>query len=99
MAEPNTVVIDSRTCRPAPTCFARGVAGGKKVRSIKLHLGVEKHGFPLAIVVKRTKAHLIAIIEIALIFIPSRLPRRLTAKDLSAGSYKQTPFVHHIFFF
>lgn len=47
--EPSTVVIDSRTCPSAPTCFARGVDGGKKIRGIKIHLGVEKYGIPLAI--------------------------------------------------
>jgi len=47
--EPSTVVIDSRTCPSAPTCFARGVYGGKKIRGIKIHLGVEKYGIPLAI--------------------------------------------------
>jgi hypothetical protein len=30
-AEPSTVVIDSRSCRSAPSCFTRGVDGGKKV--------------------------------------------------------------------
>ncbi len=48
-AEPSTVVIDSRTCPSAPSCFARGVDGGKKIRGIKIHLGVEKYGIPLAI--------------------------------------------------
>ena len=43
------MVIDSRTCPSAPTCFARGVDGGKKLRGIKIHLGVEKYGIPLAI--------------------------------------------------
>lgn len=48
-AEPSAVVIDSRTCRSAPSCFARGVDGGKKIRGVKLHIAVEKYGFPLAI--------------------------------------------------
>jgi hypothetical protein len=30
--EPSTVVIDSRTCPSAPSCFSRGVDGGKKTR-------------------------------------------------------------------
>ena len=46
---PSAVVIDSRTCRSAPTCFARGVDGGKRIRGIKLQLAVDKHGLPLAI--------------------------------------------------
>ena len=46
---PSAVVIDSRTCRSAPTCFARGVDGGKRIRGVKLHLAVDKHGLPLAL--------------------------------------------------
>lgn len=43
-AEPSAVVIDSRTCPSAPSCFARGVDGGKKIRGVKLHIAVEKYG-------------------------------------------------------
>jgi hypothetical protein len=38
--EPSAVVIDSRSCRSAPSCFARG---------IKIQMAVEKYGIPLAI--------------------------------------------------
>ena len=48
-AEPSAIVIDSRTCPSAPSCFARGVDGGKKIRGVKVHLAVEKYGVPLAI--------------------------------------------------
>ena len=48
-AEPSTVVIDSRTCPSAPSCFARGVDGGKKIRGVKVSIVVEKYGLPLAI--------------------------------------------------
>lgn len=48
-AEPSTVVIDSRTCPSAPSCFARGVDGGKRIRGVKVHIAVEKYGIPLAI--------------------------------------------------
>ena len=48
-AEPSAIVIDSRTCPSAPSCFARGVDGGKKIRGVKVHLAVEKYGIPLAI--------------------------------------------------
>ncbi|HYG90751.1 MAG TPA: IS5 family transposase [Azospirillum sp.] len=48
-AEPSAVVIDSRTCPSAPSCFARGVDGGKKIRGVKVHIAVEKYGIPLAI--------------------------------------------------
>jgi hypothetical protein len=50
-AEPSAVIIDSRSCRSAPTCFGRGFDGGKKVKGIKIHLAVDKYGFPLAITV------------------------------------------------
>ena len=49
MAEPSTVVIDSRTCPSAPSCFAQGVDGGKKIRGVKVSIAVEKYGLPLAI--------------------------------------------------
>jgi len=48
-AEPSTIVIDSRTCPSAPNCFTRGVDGGKRIRGVKFHIGVEKYGIPLAI--------------------------------------------------
>ncbi|WP_052710423.1 IS5 family transposase [Azospirillum thiophilum] len=48
-AEPSAVVIDSRTCPAAPSCFARGVDGGKKIRGVKVHIAVEKYDIPLAI--------------------------------------------------
>src|ERR1700760_4667678 len=47
--EPSVVVIDSRSCRSAPSCFARGVDGGKKVRGVKIQMAVEKYGIPPAI--------------------------------------------------
>ncbi|MCW2240561.1 transposase [Azospirillum canadense] len=34
---------------PTPSCFARGVNGGTKIRGIKMHLGVEKSGILPAI--------------------------------------------------
>ena len=43
------MVIDSRTCRSAPSCFAHGIDGGKKLRGVKVHIAVEKYGIPLAI--------------------------------------------------
>ena len=55
--EPSTIVIDSRTCPSAPSCFTRGVDGGKKTRGIKLHLGVEKYGIPLAIDASPANVH------------------------------------------
>jgi transposase len=56
-ADPSAVVIDSRSCRSAPSCFARGVDGGKKIRGVKIHLGVEKYGIPLAIDVSPANVH------------------------------------------
>ncbi|WP_451978635.1 transposase [Azospirillum endophyticum] len=49
VAEPSAIVIDSRTCPSASSCFARGVDGGERIRGIKIHLAVEKYGIPLAI--------------------------------------------------
>jgi transposase len=56
-AEPSAVIIDSRSCRSAPSCFERGVDGGKKIRGVKIHLGVEKYGIPLAIDVSPANVH------------------------------------------
>jgi transposase len=69
-AEPSAVVIDSplspfacerlpgeRSCRSAPSGFERGFDGGKKVRGIKIHLGVEKYGIPLAVDVSPANVH------------------------------------------
>lgn len=56
-AEPSTVVIDSRTCPAAPTCFARGVDGGKKIRGVKVSIAVEKYGLPLAIDASAANVH------------------------------------------
>ena len=56
-SEPSVVVIDSRSCRSAPSCFARGVDGGKKVRGVKIQIAVEKYGIPLAIDVVPANRH------------------------------------------
>jgi hypothetical protein len=54
---PTAVIIDSRSCRSAPTCFGRGFDGGKKIKGIKIHLAVDKYGFPLAINVSAANRH------------------------------------------
>jgi hypothetical protein len=54
---PSAVIIDSRSCHSAPTCFARGFDGGKKIKGIKIHLAVDKYGFPLAINVSAANRH------------------------------------------
>ena len=41
---PSAVVVDSRSQRSAPTCFARGIDGGKRIKGIKLHVVCDKHG-------------------------------------------------------
>jgi putative transposase len=51
------VVIDSRTCPSAPSCFARGVDGGKKIRGVKVSIAVEKYGIPLAIDASSANVH------------------------------------------
>jgi len=56
-ADPSAVIIDSRSCQSAPTCFTRGFDGGKKIKGIKIHLAVDKYGFPLAINVSAANMH------------------------------------------
>src|SRR5215210_674814 len=56
-AEPTAVVIDSRCCRSAPSCFTRGIDGGKKIRGVKIQVAVEKHGIPLAIDISPANKH------------------------------------------
>src|SRR4051794_15747558 len=55
--DPSAVIVDSRSCQSAPTCFGRGFAGGKKIKGIKIHLAVDKYGFPLAITVSPANVH------------------------------------------
>ncbi len=54
---PSAVIIDSRSCHSAPSCFTRGFDGGKKIKGIKIHLAVDKYGFPLAIAVSPANVH------------------------------------------
>jgi hypothetical protein len=56
-AEPSAVVIDSRTCRSAPSCFAHGIDGGKKIRGVKIQVAVDRYGIPLAIDVSPANVH------------------------------------------
>src|SRR5215213_4905038 len=56
-ADPSAVIIDSRSCQSAPTCFTRGFDGGKKIKGIKIHLAVDKYGLPLAITVSPANRH------------------------------------------
>ena len=53
----DSVIIDRRSCHSAPSCFARGFDGGKKIKGIKIHLAVDKYGFPLAITVSPANVH------------------------------------------
>jgi transposase len=55
--EPSAVVIDSRSCRSAPSCFDRGVDGGKKILGVKIHVAIDKYGVPLAIDVSPANRH------------------------------------------
>ena len=56
-ADPSTVVIDNRSCRSAPSCFTRGIDGGKKIRGVKIQVAVDKHGIPLGIDVAPANTH------------------------------------------
>jgi transposase len=55
--KPSVVVVDSRSCRSAPTCGKRGIDGGKKVKGVKINLVVDKHGFPLAVNISKANVH------------------------------------------
>ena len=50
-------MIDSRSCRSAPSCFDRGIDGGKKIRGVKIHVAVDKYGIRLAIDVSPANRH------------------------------------------
>ena len=69
-ADPSAVIVDSplslsasgrlsgeSSCQSAPTCFGRGFDGGKKIKGIKIHLAVDKYGFPLAINISPANVH------------------------------------------
>ena len=51
------MVIDSRSCRSAPSCFDRGIDGGKKIRGVKINVAVDKYGVSLAIDVSPANRH------------------------------------------
>ncbi len=53
----STLVIDSRSCRSAPSCFDCGIDGGKKIGGVKIHAAVDKDGIPLAIDVSPANRH------------------------------------------
>src|SRR3954454_8409939 len=55
--EPSAVIVDSRSCHSALSCFSRGFDGGKKIKGIKVHLAVDKYGFPLAINISPANVH------------------------------------------
>jgi hypothetical protein len=55
--EPSAVVIDSRSWRSAPSCFERGIDGGKKISGVKIQMAVEKYGIPLAFDVAPANRH------------------------------------------
>jgi Transposase DDE domain len=55
--DPSVVIMDSRSCRSSPTCGKRGIDGGKKVKGIKMNIIVDKHGFPLSIVIATANTH------------------------------------------
>src|SRR5690349_5304118 len=61
---PSAVIVDSRSCPSAPSCFGRGFDGGKKIKGSiveaprsMIHLAVDKYGFPLAITVSPVNVH------------------------------------------
>jgi len=55
--EPSAVILDSRSCRSAPSCFERGIDGGKNIKGVKVQVGVDKYGILLAIDVAPANVH------------------------------------------
>jgi transposase len=54
---PSVVLVDSRSCRSAPTCGQRGIDGGKTVKGVTINLVVDKPGFPLAVSLAKANVH------------------------------------------
>jgi transposase len=46
-----------QSVRSAPSCFDRGMDGGKKIRGVKINVAVDKYGIPLAIDVSPANRH------------------------------------------
>jgi transposase len=55
--DPSAVIMDSRSCRSAPSCGQRGIDGGKKIKGVKINLVVDKHGLPLSIHITTANVH------------------------------------------
>src|SRR6202012_4152809 len=55
--DPSAAVIDSRSCRSAPTCPDRGIDRGKNIRGVKNQVAVDQNGIPLAIDVAPANRH------------------------------------------
>jgi transposase len=47
----------NRSCRSASSCSDRGIDGGKKIKGVKIHVAVDKYGFPLGIDVSPANRH------------------------------------------
>jgi transposase len=92
--EPSAVVIDSRSCSSAPSCFDRGVDGGRGRNGRFVPAGicwVVERSFAwlsryrqLNTIFERSKEHLIAFVAIAFISILARRQKRLITVDMSA---------------
>lgn len=55
--EPTALILDSRSCRSSPTCGQRGIDGGKKIKGVKIHMAVDRHGFPRSIKISTANVH------------------------------------------
>ncbi|MEO5375738.1 MAG: IS5 family transposase [Alphaproteobacteria bacterium] len=53
----SAVIVDSRSVRSSPTCGDRGIDGGKLVKGLKIHIAVDKHGFPLSVKISTANVH------------------------------------------
>ena len=54
---PSAIIVDSRSVHSSPTCGQRGIDGGKRVKGLKIHIAVDKHGFPLSISISTANVH------------------------------------------
>ena len=86
---PSAVVVDSRSQRSAPSCFARGIDGGKLIKGVKLHALCDKHGSLLDL--EWTPANVDDRVG-ASVMLPRLAARGFQGDLLGDSSFKGAPF-------